>query len=244
MSAIVPSARMRFYPLIAIVLTAFIIIGFSRTYYLRFLTDLPPMRAVMQLHGLAFTAWLALFVAQTQLIAAHRVDLHMKLGVAAVFLTLVVLASGVAAMFVSAATPRITQLGLTSAQASIIPVVATAQFGILVAAGVALRRRAGLHKRFMLLAVISALSPASARFIALLGLREYMLLIQISVIAVFVSVCLAYDWRKNRVVHPVFAIGGVVLVVLWPLRYAVARSEWWRPIGEWIAEAGKRLLEY
>ena len=81
MSAILPSARMRFYPLIAIVLVAFIIIGFSRTYYLRFLSDLPPMRAVMQLHGLVFTAWLALFVAQTQLIAAHRVDLHRKLGI-------------------------------------------------------------------------------------------------------------------------------------------------------------------
>lgn len=161
---------------------------------------------------------------------------------AGAFLTLVVLASGVAAMFVSVATPRVTQLGLTSAQASIVPVVSTAQFAILVAAGVALRRRAGLHKRLMLLAVIGVISPASARFIALLGLREYMLLIQMGVIAVFVTVCLVYDWRKNRVVHPVFAIGGVVLVLLWPVRYAVARSEMWQPIGQWIADAGRHLV--
>ena len=38
------------------------------------------MTVLVHLHGLVFTAWLALFIAQTRLIAAHRVDLHMKLG--------------------------------------------------------------------------------------------------------------------------------------------------------------------
>jgi hypothetical protein len=46
----------------------------------------------------------------------------------------------------------------------------------------------------------------------------------------------------NRVVHPVFAIGGVVLVLFWPLRYAIGRSEAWQPIGQWFAEVGKHLL--
>jgi hypothetical protein len=241
-SAIPPSARMRFYPLIALVLTSFVVIGFSRTFYLRFLFDLPPMRLVMLLHGLAFTAWLALFVAQTQLIAAHRVDLHMKLGISGVLLAVVVVATSLAAMCVSAATPRISQLGLTSPQASIVPLVATLQFAVLVTAGLALRRRAGLHKRFMLLALISALSPAAARLIGLLSLRDHFLPIQMGVIAVFVIVCLVHDWRKNRLVHPVFAVGGAVLVVLWPARYAIARSEPWQPIGQWIAEVGKHLV--
>jgi hypothetical protein len=242
MSAIIPSTRLRFYPLIAIVLVAFIVIGFSRSYYLRFLSDLPPMQAVLQLHGLVFTAWLALFVAQTQLIAAHRVDLHMKLGAVGVLLAVVVIAIGVAAIFVSAATPRVSLMGLTSPQASIIPVVSITQFAVLVTAGVALRRSTGLHKRLMVLAMISVLSPATARLVALLALRPYALLTQMSVIAVFVICCLVYDWRKNRVVHPVFAIGGVVLVFLWPLRYAVGRSEMWQPIGQWFAEVGKHLL--
>jgi hypothetical protein len=241
-SAIPPSARMRFYPLIAIVLTAFIVIGFSRTFYLRFLFDLPPMRLVMQLHGLVFTAWLALFVAQTQLIAAHRVDLHMKLGITGAILAVVVVATSLAAALVSAATPRVSQLGLTSPQASIVPVVATLQFAVLVTAGLAWRRRAGLHKRLMVLAVISALSPAAARLIGLLSLREHFLLIQMSVIAVFVTACLVYDWRKHRVVHPVFALGGVALILLWPIRYAIARSEMWQPVGQWIAELGKHLV--
>ena len=74
--------RSPFYPWIAIALSLVVVAGFSRTYYLRFLSDLPPMTMLVHLHGLVFTAWLALFVAQTRLIAAHRVDLHMKLGVA------------------------------------------------------------------------------------------------------------------------------------------------------------------
>jgi hypothetical protein len=166
----------------------------------------------------------------------------MKLGVAGVLLAVVVVATSLAAMFVSAATPRVSQLGLTSPQASIVPLVATVQFAVLVSAGVALRRRASLHKRFMLLGVIGAISPAAARLIGLLALREYFLLIQMSVIAVFVTICLVYDWRKSRVVHPVFAVGGLGLVLLWPLRYVIARSETWQPIGQWIADFGKHLI--
>jgi hypothetical protein len=46
------------------------------TYYFRFLTDLPPLTTLVQLHGAVFTAWLLVFVAQTRLVAARRVDLH------------------------------------------------------------------------------------------------------------------------------------------------------------------------
>lgn len=242
MSAIAPQTRLRFFPVIAIVLVAFMVIGFSRTYYLRFLSDRPPLHLILHIHGLVFSAWLALFVAQTQLIAARRVDLHRKLGLTGVFLAVLVVATGVASMFVSAATPRMTQLGVTAAQASIVPILSILPFVILVTAGVAWRRRASLHKRLMLLAMISVLGPPTARLIVMLGGRPHALLIQMSVIAVFVAACLVYDWRKNRIVHPVFAIGGIVLVLLWPVRFAIARSEWWRPIGEWIGEVGNRLV--
>jgi hypothetical protein len=241
MTAVTP-ARQRFYPLIAIVLVVFITIGFSRTYYLRFLFDLPPMRTVMLVHGLVFTAWLVLFLAQTRLIAAHRVDLHRKLGIAGALLTIGVVVTSFAAMLVSAATPRLSQLGLTAPQASIVPFVGTTQFAILVAAGIALRHRAGLHKRFMLLALITAVAPAVARITAFFGWREYLLPMQMILIAAIVTWCLVYDWRKNRIVHPVFAIGGVVLVLLWPIRYVVARTAAWQPIGEWFAAVGKHLL--
>jgi hypothetical protein len=241
MSGVVPRACLRFYPLVAILLVAFIVVGFSRTYYLRFLSDRPPLQAILHLHGLVFSAWLALFVAQTQLVARRRIDLHMRLGMAGAALAALVVVSGLAATFVGAAIPRTTQLGLTTAQASVVPLLSILPFAVLVTAALIWRRRPWLHKRLMLLAMISVLGPPTARLIALLGAGGQALPIQMGVIAVFVTVCLVHDWRTSRVVHPVFALGGVVLVLLWPLRYGIARAALWQPIGEWIAEVGRRL---
>lgn len=240
MSAIV---RTRFYPLAAISLTAFILIAFTRTFYLRFLSDLPPLSVLLQVHGLVFTAWLGLFVAQTHLVAARRVDLHMKLGIAGMVLAGIIVATGLATVAASAATPRVRASGFTSAQASIISLTSITVFAVLVSLALAFRRRAALHKRFMLLAMIGVLGPATARVLNLVGgVGKYGVLVQMSVIAVFVVSCLIHDWRRHRVVHPVFAIGGAVLLALWPTRYAVARSEWYQPVGKWIAEIGELLV--
>ena len=54
--------RNRFYPLIGIALSVLIVLGFARTYYLRFLYHMPPLKLLVQLHGLVFTAWLVLFL--------------------------------------------------------------------------------------------------------------------------------------------------------------------------------------
>jgi hypothetical protein len=53
-----------------------IAVGFARTYYLRFLFDLPPLTQAAHLHGLISTLWLVLHFTQARLIAAHRVALH------------------------------------------------------------------------------------------------------------------------------------------------------------------------
>ena len=47
-----------------------------------------------------------------------------------------------------------------------------------------------------------------------------------------------HDWRKYRLVHPVYAIGGLLVVASFPLRMMIARSEWWQPVGAWIAKVG------
>src|SRR5262245_14875060 len=112
--------RNRFYPFIAVALALFVFIGFSRTYYFRFLTELPPLRTLVHLHGAVFTAWALLFVAQVRLVAAHRVDLHRKLGIASVCVAALVFAVGVATAIGNTAIPRIRPSGLTPAQFSIV----------------------------------------------------------------------------------------------------------------------------
>src|SRR5882762_11250061 len=75
---------------IAAVITVFA--GFSRTYYLRPYFTTAPLMPLLHLHGVVFTSWLALFLIQTTLVAAHRTDIHRRLGIAGgVIATLVVM---------------------------------------------------------------------------------------------------------------------------------------------------------
>jgi hypothetical protein len=230
--------RNRFYPQVALALALFIIVGFSRTYYLRFLSDLPPLRSLVQLHGAVFTAWLLLFVVQTRLVAAHRVDLHRKLGIAAVALALLVVVVGAATSISNTAIPRVRPNGLTPAQFSIVGFTSIGLFAVFIALGIAFRRRAALHKRFMVLAMISVLSPPASRLLTLFGLRQYSSQLIPLAAAAFVVWCLVHDWRRHRIVHPAFAIGGVLVVASWPLRLMAGRSEWYQPIAEWAARVG------
>jgi len=239
MSAIPSSVvRPRFFAAIALALAVFTIIGFSRTYYFRFLTDLPPLTLLVHLHGLVFTAWLLVFVAQTRLVAANRVDLHRKLGIAAVAIALLVLVVGFLTMAVKANEPRIHPSGLTPPQFTVVGVTSLGMFAAFVGLGITFRRRAAVHKRLMVLAMIAVLTPPSSRVLTMLGLREFWVYLVPVIPALFTGWCLIHDWKRHGKVHPVFLIGGLVIVALWPFRLLAGHSEWYRPVGEWIARVG------
>lgn len=233
--------RQRFYPQMALALALIVIVGFSQTYYLRFLSDQPPLVTLVHLHGIVFTAWLALFAVQTQLIARDRVDLHMKLGVAGAVLALLVLALGLATAFYTAATPRLRASGLSPAQFSIVPLMSILLFAVFVGLGLALRHRPAAHKRLMVLAMIATLGPAVGRIAGMFAVGKYGFIVQTGVAAVLMAWCLIYDWRRHALIHPVFVIGGAVVVLSSPGRMAIARSEWWEPVSEWIASVGAGL---
>jgi hypothetical protein len=232
MSAVV---RPRFFGIVAIAMSAFMALGFARTYYLRGAFDLPPLSALLHLHGVVFTAWLAVFILQTRLVAWQRIDLHRKLGMASVGLAVLVVVLGVATAVDAAARVPLRPSGRTGAQFVIIPLTTIALFAVFVALGVALRKKAAAHKRLMVLAMIAILGPATARLAGLLGLREYVTSLQLAVSMLFVAWCLIADWRAGRGVHPAFAIGGFVILASWPLRLWVSKTDTWQRVGEWIA---------
>lgn len=238
MSAI---TRSRFYPIFAVALMLVVFVGFARTYYLKTFFDVPPLTLLMHLHGIVFSAWLATFVIQTRLIAAHNVQAHMKFGIAGLVIAFFVVVIGTATVFMSASAPRLRGGGLPSHQFVFVPFFILIAFTSLVTAAVLLRRRAALHKRLMTLAMIAVLPPATARLIALADAREHFLLLQTSFTAVFVLWCLIADWVKHRVVHPVYAIGGTLLVLSWPFRLWFAQTDAWSSVGLWMATVGKNV---
>lgn len=224
MAAIV---RPRFYPVLAWVLALVVFIGFARTFYLSFLFQLPPRTLLLTLHGTAFTAWVLLFVAQTRLIAKNRIHAHRRLGVVGVALAMLVFALGVLTALASIKGTPPGGVPLNGAQFSIVPFTAIGLFGVCVAAAIAFRRRPQMHKRLMILAMISVIAPAVARILFLLSAGKLLPVVQIGVTVAILGACLVYDWTRNRIVHPVYTIGGAILVLSWPLRMWVAHTAAW-----------------
>src|SRR5687767_10564401 len=159
--------RPRFYLFVSFALVSWVVIGFFRSFYSRILTDPPPLTTLMHLHAAVFTIWLALFLVQVWLVAAHRVDLHRKLGVASAGFAMLVFAFGVLAVLETTVSNHVSPSGLAPPQFSIIGFTSIGMFGAFIVLGVAYRQRAALHKRFMILAMIASISPATARLLRL-----------------------------------------------------------------------------
>jgi hypothetical protein len=227
-------ARTRFHSYFALAVSLLIIVGFFRTFYARPWFDLPPLPSLMVLHGIVFTTWLVLFVVQTQLVATRRVAVHRKLGIAGAVLALAVIVIGVITALKSAAIPQPRPLGMSSQQFSIVALTSIALFAVFIVAAIALRRKPEYHRRLMVFAMISVLGPPIARLLMLFHAGRYFLIVQSGIAVVLVMWCLINDWRKQHIVHPIYVVGGLVVVLSWPLRIAIGQTETWMNISGWL----------
>lgn len=227
--------RNRVYLALALGLALFVFIGFARTYYLRPLFQVPPITWLSHVHGILFTAWVVLFVIQVRLISRQNYRTHMQLGIAGMVIAALVFVVGIVSTIASAAVQGPRPMGMNPAQFTILPASSILFFGGLVLAAFLLRRRAQLHKRLMVLAMIAVLGPPGARLIRAFDLGQDFLAIQMSVTAFFVICALVADWLRHRTIHAVYAIGGTLLVISWPLRMWFGRTPAWESVGQWLA---------
>ena len=86
-----------FFASIAVLLAAAVFAGFARTYYLAGVFGAPLPSLTIHLHGAAYSLWIVLFVTQTALVSARRLDLHRRLGIAAFIWACVMIVLGVLA---------------------------------------------------------------------------------------------------------------------------------------------------
>jgi hypothetical protein len=222
----------RFYGLAALAAALIAFAGFARTYYLGGAFDAPELPGLVHLHGVVMTSWIVLFAVQAGLVAAGRVDLHRKLGVAGAVLAALVVVVGIATAVdgarrgVSPGPPPLVFLA--------IPLGVILVYGALVAAAIANRRRPDWHKRLMLLAAISVLTPAIAR-IPIDALQAGGIVAFMGLTDLFAIACIAWDTARNRRLHPAFLRGGLFLVLSHPAMLALAGSAFWMEIARRIA---------
>jgi hypothetical protein len=227
-----PTAR--FNALMGMAMAAIVVLGFSRTYYLKAWFETPPLTLRLHLHGLALTLWLVLFVVQASLVAAGRRSLHKTLGIVGAVLAAFIVAITFAAA-IEAARLDGDHGGITAADRLYSSVLGISIFGLFVATGIALRKRPEIHKRLMLLATITVIGPGVTRAVVLLaghGIRDS----HLPVMSAFVLLALLYDWRTRGRPHWVLLSGGALTIGLQLTRRLVGGSETWAHIGNWLIQ--------
>jgi hypothetical protein len=208
---------------IACLITA--IVGFGPTYFYKPVYPSPPLSPLLHLHGLLFTAWLVLLIVQSGLIRADRVDWHKRLGIVGAALAVLMVILGVMAS-VYAARRGTAADGMTPLAFMIFPFGQTVLFGAFVGLGLWKRRQPELHRRLILLGTICLMTPAISRIV------DHRAVLASFLTLIFVAVAMLHDWKSRRRVHPVYIVGGLVLLVAGPLRAAIANSAAWQAFAQ------------
>jgi hypothetical protein len=221
-----------FYTGMAIAITSTVFAGFARTYYLRPLFNKPPLMPLLHLHGIVFTSWVVLFLTQTTLVAANRTDVHRRLGVVGAIIAVLMVVIGTTTAIIRAKQGAGPPGGPPPLVFLVIPLADMVVFASLVGAGLSFRRQADVHKRLMLLAMISLLAAAIARLPldllkagppAFFGLTD-----------LFIVPCLVYDLFERGRVHRATALGALVIVASQPLRLMIGGTDAWLAFARWL----------
>ena len=226
-----------FYSGMAIAMALTVFAGFAPSYYLRWLDGGPaatvsgaPITSLIHLHGAVFTAWVVLFLVQTGLVAARRVRLHRKLGIAGAALAAVMVVVGwstaIAGARAGSAPPGVDPLVFL-----VVPVFDLMLFTGFVTAAIVARRNKEAHKRLMLLAYVAIMIAPVARLPGVLPLGP---LGFFGLTLLFVLLGVAYDLISRRRVHKVYVWGGLLLAASMPGRLVLSGTGAWRVFAEWL----------
>jgi hypothetical protein len=221
-----------FYTGMALAAIVAVFIGFSRTYYLRSRFQDGPLPFYLQAHGAAFSAWMMFFLTQTSLVAAGRTDVHRRLGWAGAALAAFMVMVALTAAVVSGR--RNFAAGFESESLTFLttPVFSMVVFLALVATAVYHRRAPETHKRLMLLATISILDAATARWpIAIVQTSSWA---YYGFADLFIAAAIVYDVISRRRIHPAYIWGSLVIVVSQYLRDVIGQTDAWHSIARTI----------
>jgi hypothetical protein len=225
----------RLFAIVALLFPVIILIGFGRTYYLKFAFGNPPLPSLLvHLHGLLMTVWVFYFIAQVWLIRGKKARVHMKLGMAGIALAVVIIAVGLmtaiaAAAHGSASTPP----DISPLAFMVVPFFDLIMFAGLFGAAIYYRKRPANHKRLMLLTAINFLPPALGRF-PVASIQALGPLFFFGVPTVLAIVLLTYDTWRNKKLNMPFLIGALVLIASYPIRLMLSGTPQWMAFAAWL----------
>jgi uncharacterized membrane protein YozB (DUF420 family) len=219
----------RFYLVMAIASTFLVLAGFARTFYLSSYFGKPQLPILTRVHGIAFTAWMFFFIAQTILIASNRPAIHRRLGYAGAALAASMLVLGLMVAFHAEKVGH-GAAGQDPETIFLISLGDILTFSIFVALGFLWRHDREIHQRLMLLAVVAGLLAAAVPRLPLIGGNPAGM--GITGLA-FILAGPTYDLISRRRVHPAYLWGCLcALATLPPIRIVLAATPGWHAIAK------------
>ena len=217
------TSERKFYSRMAIFLVVLVFAGFAPSFYLKGIVPPyprpnPTLPPAVILHGLVFTGWMALIVAQTQLISARKHEVHMRLGKLGMLFAILM----IPVMYLTAVgqVARANQPPFTDPLTwTIVPLATIIPFAILVWNGWAHRRDVQFHKRMMLSAAILVVAgPSIGRLPIGPPILPVFTLQLLLGFLLFVPL-IVHDRRSVGHVHPAtkFGVGMFALWEIFPL---------------------------
>jgi hypothetical protein len=235
-AAYLPTPRSRYFLTATCLALAVVLIGFWKTFFLPTFQGTFTAPAIIYVHGGLLFLWTVFLVSQAMLVRTRRIRIHRRIG----FIGLA-LACGVSistmVLGVYILKRDVAAGGGHTAISSIVGMFTTPIiFLSLVGAAIVYRRRPEVHKRLILLAMLSVLWAAFLRF------RHYFPPIQnweiiFGGIIPSSMILVAVIWEKYSVkrVHPVYIFVGLPLMAEGLAEAFLFDSAPWQAVAYWFA---------
>jgi hypothetical protein len=244
--AVATQSRRRgiFFSAISLAMLGAMLIGFSRTYYLRSFFGTEDMLGAaelprhLHLHGAIMSAWFGLVFVQTWLIRGNRVAIHRRVGVLGALLAVAVVVVGIHT--VASFVPR-ANLVEVEGPVSVTNVVAGDMlvmilfFPALVGAGIWFRSEPEMHKRLVLLSCMTLWLPVLSRYAATFATLEWPIWPVLALTPfTWLIALVAYDFVKRGRPHAATVWGGLTVVLTIFAGGPLANTDGVRRFVEWL----------
>ena len=217
-----------FYLTMAIVSALIIFAGFAPSFYLKSIIHAPPPLSLLTtVHGVVFTAWMALFITQAALISANNVALHRQIGMMGALLFGAMISLGYATALIAGHLGHAPPGAPAPLYFMALPLISFTGTLVLVALALHYRRKSDWHKRLMLAALFTMTPPGTGRIVIPLGLAPEGTWISLIVAELLLAVAMLHDWSNDKRIHPAYWVAaGVMAVVHIGVAWAYSSPAW------------------
>jgi hypothetical protein len=243
-SARAPARKFYFWIGLAFIATAFL--GFAPTFWAPLAQGRFHANPIVYVHGAVFFSWTLFYAYQASLVSGGKTMRHRDIGVAGVSI-----ATAMTMLGLLVAIQGVTRFAATAyledaKRFAVVPIVSIVTFAVLFALAIVNVKKPETHKRLMVLTIPAVIDAAIARwFLVLLAPPlppgaiappppTVVALPPALIGDLFILAGAIHDWRTRGKVHPVYLIGGPIVIAMHVLRGSLGATGMWNAFITWL----------